>query len=410
MPMTEQGFQKYTYAQLLEQQITRAKDLFGQDIDTSEQSVLGKYIRLQVSDFAQQEEALENVYQSRYIDTAVGISLDRLTPFACITRNGAVAAILAVHFTNAGQSDTMIPMGTKLVNSDGVLYHLTSSVTIKTGETEQACAECDMQGSIGNALKALSFYRTQIPNITISYPNINPIVVNGKERETDVELRKRWKNALRGSGSGTADAIAGAVSRIDGVQEIVLYENDTDETMEIGVGATLQPHSFIVIVNGTKSRPSEIAKAIFEKKPLGIQASAGKGTWDVVTEKVTDFAGVTHTIQFVYASPIQVKVYVTISAENEPNFQVDTAQTVFENALRAFLESYKIGQTVHANTLYMPLVQTGVVSCIDEIELNAYVAPPVPMERVSKIVLGVDEYPVLHSVEIQYVEALQNGE
>ena len=43
MPMTEKGFQKRTYAEILEAQITRAKDLFGNDIDTSEKSVLGKY-------------------------------------------------------------------------------------------------------------------------------------------------------------------------------------------------------------------------------------------------------------------------------------------------------------------------------------------------------------------------------
>ena len=96
MPMTEQGFRKYTYAELLEQQIIRAKDLFGDDIDTSGKSVLGKYIRLNVSDFAQQEEALEALYQARYVDTACGVSLDRLAPFAGLQRNAAVATVLAL--------------------------------------------------------------------------------------------------------------------------------------------------------------------------------------------------------------------------------------------------------------------------------------------------------------------------
>lgn len=93
MPMTENGFRKLTYAEILEAQITRAKDLFGNDIDTSEKSVLGKYIRLNTSDFAEQEAALEAVYLARYIDTATGISLDRLTPFANIRRNGATQAM-----------------------------------------------------------------------------------------------------------------------------------------------------------------------------------------------------------------------------------------------------------------------------------------------------------------------------
>ena len=129
MPMTEQGFRKYTYAELLEQQITRAKDLFGDDIDTSGKSVLGKYIRLNVSDFAQQEEALEALYQARYVDTACGVSLDRLAPFAGLQRNAAVAAVLALVLYNHGKSEVELPMGTKLVNSDGTLYHLTQRIT-----------------------------------------------------------------------------------------------------------------------------------------------------------------------------------------------------------------------------------------------------------------------------------------
>lgn len=61
MPMTDQGFQRQTYAELLEQQINRAKQLFGADMDTSETSVLGKYIRLNTADYAELQESLEAV-------------------------------------------------------------------------------------------------------------------------------------------------------------------------------------------------------------------------------------------------------------------------------------------------------------------------------------------------------------
>ena len=157
MPMTEQGFRKYTYAELLEQQITRAKNLFGDDIDTSGKSVLGKYIRLNVSDFAQQEEALEALYQARYVDTACGVSLDRLAPFAGLQRNAAVAAVLALVLYNHGKSEVELPMGTKLVNSNGTLYHLTQRITIAAGSSAQAHAACDTAGEIGNATKPLRF-------------------------------------------------------------------------------------------------------------------------------------------------------------------------------------------------------------------------------------------------------------
>lgn len=409
MPMTEQGFRKYTYAELLEQQINRAKDLFGQDIDTSEKSVLGKYIRLNVSDFAQQEEALEQIYQARYIDTAYGVSLDRLMPFACITRNAAVRAVLLVELKNSGETDVSIPMNTKIVNSDGVLYHTLTVVTVPAGGDVSVLAECDTAGEIGNRVSKMQFYNTQVPNVTISYSSLCVLQVTGQDAETDEELRARWKKALSGSGSGTADAVIGAVSRIDGVQDVVLYENEADAVKKIGEveNGTLGPHSFLVIIKGGEGAQSEIATAIFSKKPLGIATDVGAG-WKVVSESVKDIAGNSHIIQFVYASAVGIRVHVTISKENEPNFQPSEAKVAFSKALESFLDDYRIGQPVYANTLYAPLIQSGMVYCIDKIEIEAVVGEIV-LGADTKVIMGVDEYAVFESVEIEYTEG-SNGE
>lgn len=53
MVLTDKGFQRPTYDDLLTRQENRAKTLFGEDIDTSSQSILGKYIRLNVEDLAE---------------------------------------------------------------------------------------------------------------------------------------------------------------------------------------------------------------------------------------------------------------------------------------------------------------------------------------------------------------------
>ena len=50
MVLTEKGFQRPTYDDLLAAQVARAKKLFGEDIDTSGQSILGKFIRINVSE------------------------------------------------------------------------------------------------------------------------------------------------------------------------------------------------------------------------------------------------------------------------------------------------------------------------------------------------------------------------
>lgn len=367
MPMTEQGFRKYTYAELLEQQITRAKDLFGQDIDTSEQSVLGKYIRLNVSDFAQQEEALEQVYLSRYIDTAYGISLDRLTPFACISRNAATFATVKVTLTNTGNAAAAVKMGTKLAGTNGVLYHTLATVSIASGESETVLVECDEAGTVGNTVTAMQFYNTQIPNIKISVQTATLSV--GSEIETDAELRTRWKKAIAGSGSGTANAVMGAVLRIDGVRDCIVYENDTNETVSIGTDANLPPHSFLTVVIASEELDAEIAEAIFSSKPLGIQTYGGRGTASV--SEVLDIAGNTHTISFKHAIAYAIKVKVTLSETHLGTLsdaEKADIQDKFTKALENYFSTLQIAERVHANAFYVPLLQTGAVSCIESIQ------------------------------------------
>ena len=87
MVLTEKGFKRPTYDDLLATQITRAKELFGEDIDTSGQSVLGKFLRINVADLAECYELLEDIYYARFPGSARGQSLDRLCTFAGVVRD-----------------------------------------------------------------------------------------------------------------------------------------------------------------------------------------------------------------------------------------------------------------------------------------------------------------------------------
>ena len=253
-------------------------------------------------------------------------------------------AVLVITLKNNGETDASIPMNTKIVNADGVLYHTLTAVTIPAGGSVFVLAECDTAGEIGNRVSKMQFYNTQIPNVTIRYSSLYVLRVTGQDIETDDALRKRWKKALSGSGCGTADAVIGAVSRIESVQDCILYENETDAVKTIGEvkNGTLGPHSFMVVVKGGEGARSEIAAAIFSKKPLGIATEVGTG-WTTATESVKDIAGNSHIVRFVYASAVGIRVHVTISKENEPDFNSDEAKEVFAKALESFLDDYRIG-------------------------------------------------------------------
>lgn len=358
MPMTEQGFRKLTYAEILEQQIIRAKDLFGQDIDTSEKSVLGKYIRLNVSDFAKQEEALEAIYLARYIDTATGISLDRLTPFANITRNGPTHAVLSVAVENTGVSNAVVPMNTNLVSSSGALYHTVRQAIFAAYQTGTLLVECNTSGMVGNDTSIIDFYQTQIPNIRILSAEIVSI---GQDMETDAQLRLRWKKALAGAGTSTYDSIIGGVLRISGIQDCVIFENDTDKNKDDGSGFTIPPHSFETVVSGGMDSSAEIAQAIFDKKPIGI------GTAGAKAYTVQDVAGILHQICFSYAETISIKVVMTIQTGYvlPESYVQDIAKAVV-----SYFDTNQMGQTIYPVSVCAAVMNTVLAETVTELAFS----------------------------------------
>ena len=76
--LTEKGFKRPIFSELLETQIQKAKELFGEDIETDEKTPLGKFIRITVYDLARAYEDLEGIFYARFPNTARGTSLDRL--------------------------------------------------------------------------------------------------------------------------------------------------------------------------------------------------------------------------------------------------------------------------------------------------------------------------------------------
>ena len=134
--LTEKGFYRPTYDELLEAQEMRAKQLFGDDIDTSNLSVLGKYIRINVSDLDELWQTLEGVYNARFPNTSSGVSLERLCVFAGISRNPATHA---KHFVRiAGAKDTVIEGGFLVANeSQEQTFHTYEDYVLGANGTEK---------------------------------------------------------------------------------------------------------------------------------------------------------------------------------------------------------------------------------------------------------------------------------
>ena len=342
MPLTQNGFDRLTFDDILAIQIDNAKALFGDDIDTSDTSTFGKLLRLYCSDAATNQEIAEQVYLSAFPATASGVNLDRLTPLVGITRNPATYAQQDITIT--GEAETVIPMGF-LVASGDVVFHTVDSYTIGENGTVAAVVECNDAGTVGNVAVG------SINTIVNPLVGVTSITHTGTEKlatdvETDYSLRTRFAQALTTTGSGTLEAIRGAILRVEGVESVYIAENDTDST----VGG-LTPHSFICYVLAPQSAQADIAQAIFSKKPVGIQSI---GT---VVNTVTDSGGGQHVIRFSWTEEVPIYVKATISTNSD--YSSATIAQIQQNIVEK-LASYTNDQDVTATSLYGAIYVDGV--------------------------------------------------
>lgn len=341
MPLTELGFERLSYDDIVSAMEQRAKKLLGEDIDTSELSVLGKFIRIIAHDLAEEYETLENVYYARFPNTARGVSLDRLAVFAGITRNPATAA--RHNITVNGTAETTIGMGGLLVSTeDNITFYNENDFTIGAEGSVNVIVAATEAGTSGN-VDSITKIVNPVTGVTdISYVGLEEV---GEDAESDPALRQRFSVAVSGAGSCTVDSIRGSVARISEVESVNIVENSSAETDSAGRPA----HSFELYVYGGDGLEQEIAEAIFEKKPIGIKAITTADTEHAVTKTVTDAGGYTHSVSFSKVTEVVIDITVTIKTNTA--YTADGAAAIKNNLVK-YVDNLGVGSSVVTSAMY----------------------------------------------------------
>ncbi len=174
----------------------------------------------------------------------------------------------------------------------------------------------------------------------------NPLAASpGRLLETDEELRIRFRNTKLERSSNILDSLYSALLNVDGVQEVAVYENDTDITDSNGV----LPHSFFPVVLGGSSQI--IAETIWENKPMGIRS---QGNTSIA---VTDSQGFLHDINFERPNPITIYVAMTLSlnAEAPVPFPGDGVEQIQDALIVYASENFGVGKDIAYSRLYTPI-------------------------------------------------------
>lgn len=171
---------------------------------------------------------------------------------------------------------------------------------------------------------------------------INPIAASsGEDRETDEELRLRFRNGKFDRATNSIDSIYSALINLNGVTEVTIYENDTSLPDSNGVPG----HSFLPIVSGGLS--TEIANAIWENKPIGILSYGN------TTVSINDQQGFPHAISF--SRPNPVVIYISMDITTDVNFPANGQDRIRSALIEYFAANFGTGDDVIYSRLYTPI-------------------------------------------------------
>lgn len=268
------GFEKKTQAEILTDLEDEAKVQFGSDVDLSVYSPIGQFLQLMSSALANTWDGVEDVYYSAYVDTAEGVSLDRVVALGGLTRRAAQKAYGTLSATGTNGT-TVAPYDLTVQTPAGIQFTNLSSGVVASGTislTIQAVTGGEDGIVSANTIIELSSPFTGITLVT------NPAATTGgAEIEADADLRVRYTERQT-SGGSSVKAIISALKDLDNVTSATCVENETDTTDSDG----RPPHSIEVVVGGLYDT-EQVAEAIFNAKAAGI-ATYGTQSYTVYDE------------------------------------------------------------------------------------------------------------------------------
>ncbi len=309
------GFTRKRLDEIIADTIADFQTTFGSNLNTTPESPDGQIIGTVSGSQADLWEIAEGAYNAFNPSAATANALSDLVQINGITRQAAVAS--TVTLTVTGTNGTNIPAGSLVSTVDkSVTFATDSLVVIPVAGFIDVSATATVVGPSPAVAGTLTVIDTPITGWT-SVTNAAD-AVEGTNEETDTELRSRRELSVAKAAKGILETILAEVLAIDNVVEAFIFENDTLTTDVVN---NTPGKAFQVVVLGGSD--ATIAKAIFDEKPIGIQA------FGTTTVGVLDSQLISHTIGF--TRPTTIPIFVIVNIDTFSNFPATGGATIKQN-------------------------------------------------------------------------------
>lgn len=338
--LDETGIHMPTYAELLESLTVGYKAIFGQDVylgeDTQDYQLLSLYARA----WDDLQALILDTYNARNPDWATGVSLDHLMALAAISRYAASKS--SVTLSLAGVPGATLPAGQLARDGRGYSWETQAAVTFDSEGKAEVQALCTTAGAIEAAAGSVTTMETPTG---IWHSVTNPAdALAGRNTETDAEARARRRSSVSLAAFSTKEAIHDALSDVEGVRFVRVYDNPTGETDANG----LPPHSVCAVVSPWANAPEDltdtVAATLYEQKAPGI---ATHGNTSAV---YTDMYGAENTVRFSLAQTTGVAV--ALSLQTLAGWDVEVSEAAIRAAVADYINGLGIGEDLVVPMLY----------------------------------------------------------
>lgn len=333
----ETGFHYPTYQDIVDDMVAGAKSIFGSDLYLENDSADYQLISIFALKTYDTMQGMAMAYNSRSPVTAVGVGLDAVVKINGLVRKAGSRSTADVVIT--GTPYTQIVKGS-VKDANGVVWNLPETVSIPTSGTVTVTATCSETGPVAASANEINKINTPTYGwLTVTNP---AAAVPGVETETDAQLRVRQTASVAGPSQTMLAGTYAAITAIDNVQRLAVYENDTSSgSVSTDNPYGLPAHSVTCVVEGGDA--GTIADAILRHKGIGCYTNG-----DVLTT-ITDAGGYPNVIRFY--RPTAVPIHVSIVLTPYPPEYARTMMDDVKQAVYDYLTGFDIAADVSVSLL-----------------------------------------------------------
>uniref|UniRef100_A0AAU6W302 Baseplate protein J-like barrel domain-containing protein n=4 Tax=unclassified bacterial viruses TaxID=12333 RepID=A0AAU6W302_9VIRU len=357
---------------------------FGGDLDVITPSTPQAFLADQLTSNITDANAAVAYYVSQ-VDpaNAEGRMQEGIARIYFLDRKGATASVVQALVT--GQLGSTLAAGALAEDENGLLWQSTGTVSFVSSGSATIQFACLTYGPVQLGIGALTRIAQASPGWD-AVTNLAPATL-GSDVETRAEFELRRQLSVAKNAQHSPAAVRAAVFDIDGVIDVFVYDNFTNDTILYGAtNYPLEPHSIYVGVVGGGEQ--EIAQAIISKISTGCGFNGN--TTVVVQDTTYSYPYPAYNIKF--NRPDTLPVLFVIRLANNPSLPsniISLTKAAAINTLNGVngAQRARMGGQIFASNYYAPIAAISSAVSIVGIKIGTTVADQ------DSISIGIDQEP-----------------